>query len=166
MGAAARALGRPDATARFADLVESRMTTRAGWCAMAADRELDLTQPHAIHVVGVGGAGMSAIATVLARMGHTVSGSDLRESAALERLGLLDVTTHIGHAAEHLPDALDAVVISTAIPESNPEVVGRARARHPGAAARRRAARHRGHPHARSRWPGATARRPRRRCSR
>src|SRR3954469_16905990 len=92
------------------------------------DRDLDLTQPHAIHVVGVGGAGMSAIATVLARMGHTVSGSDLRESRALERLGLLDVTTHIGHAAANLPDALDAVVISTAIPESNPEVVA-ARAR-------------------------------------
>src|SRR5690349_11777935 len=87
------------------------------------DRDLDLTEPRAIHVVGVGGAGMSAIATVLARIGHTVSGSDLRESRALERLGLLDVTTHIGHAAEHLPDALDAVVISTAIPESNPEVV-------------------------------------------
>src|SRR3954465_11286767 len=82
-----------------------------------------LTQPHAIHVVGVGGAGMSAIATVLARMGHTVSGSDLRESRALERLGLLGVTTHIGHAAANLPLALDAVVISTAIPENNPEVV-------------------------------------------
>src|SRR3954471_858379 len=92
------------------------------------DHDLDLTQPHAIHVVGVGGAGMSAIATVLARMGHTVSGSDLREARALERLGLLDVTTHIGHAAENLPDALDAVVISTAIPESNPEAVA-ARAR-------------------------------------
>src|SRR4051812_49338702 len=65
---------------------------------------------------------MSAIATVLARMGHTVSGSDLRESRALERLGLLDITTHVGHDAANLPDALDAVVISTAIPVSNPEV--------------------------------------------
>jgi UDP-N-acetylmuramate--alanine ligase len=90
---------------------------------VAADLDLDLTRPHAVHIVGVGGAGMSAIATVLARMGHTVSGSDLRESRALERLGLLDVTTHIGHAADNLPDSLDAVVISTAIPESNPEVV-------------------------------------------
>ena len=89
---------------------------------MTAD-DFDLTRPHAIHVVGVGGAGMSAIATVLVRMGHTVSGSDLRESRVLERLGLLDVTTHVGHAATNLPDALDAVVISTAIPESNPEVV-------------------------------------------
>ena len=89
----------------------------------AGDLELDLTSPRAVHIVGVGGAGMSAIATVLARMGHRVSGSDLRESRPLERLGLLDVTTHVGHAAEHLPTVLDAVVISTAIPESNPEVV-------------------------------------------
>jgi UDP-N-acetylmuramate--alanine ligase len=103
---------------------------------VTADRELDLTEPRAIHVVGVGGAGMSAIATVLARMGHRVSGSDLRESAALERLGLLDVSTHIGHSADNLPDRLDAVVISTAIPESNPEVVA-ARAR--GVAVLRRA---------------------------
>ena len=87
------------------------------------DLELDLTQPHAIHIVGVGGAGMSAIATVLARMGHRVSGSDLRESSALERLALLDVTTHVGHAAANVPADADAVVISTAIPESNPEVV-------------------------------------------
>jgi UDP-N-acetylmuramate--alanine ligase len=92
---------------------------------VTADRELDLdlTQRRAVHIVGIGGAGMSAIATVLARMGHTVSGSDLRESRALERLGLLDVTTHVGHTAANLPATLDAVVISTAIPESNPEVV-------------------------------------------
>jgi UDP-N-acetylmuramate--alanine ligase len=89
----------------------------------APDLDLDLTSPRSVHIVGVGGAGMSAIATVLARMGHRVSGSDLRQSRPLERLGLLDVTTHVGHAAEHLPAALDAVVISTAIPESNPEVV-------------------------------------------
>jgi UDP-N-acetylmuramate--alanine ligase len=83
---------------------------------------LDLSRPRSIHIVGVGGAGMSAIATVLVQMGHTVSGSDLRESRALERLALLDVTTHVGHAAEHLPGKLDAVVISTAIPRRNPEV--------------------------------------------
>ncbi len=100
------------------------------------DLDLDLTQPRAVHIVGVGGAGMSAIATVLARMGHTVSGSDLRESRALERLGLLDVTTHVGHTSANLPDALDAVVTSTAIPESNPEVVA---ARERGVAVLRRA---------------------------
>ena len=42
---------------------------------------IDLTQPVAVHVVGVGGAGMSAIASVLAAMGHRVTGSDLKESA-------------------------------------------------------------------------------------
>ena len=57
----------------------------------ARDLDLDLTSPRSVHIVGVGGAGMSAIATVLARMGHRVSGSDLRESRALERLRLLDV---------------------------------------------------------------------------
>src|SRR3712207_6991930 len=46
---------------------------------------LDLSQPIRIHVVGVGGAGMSAIAGVLATMGHTVSGSDLKPSSGLER---------------------------------------------------------------------------------
>jgi UDP-N-acetylmuramate--alanine ligase len=90
---------------------------------VTAEHALDLSEPRAIHIVGVGGAGMSAIATVLARMGHRVSGSDLRESPPLERLSILGVTTHVGHAAANLPDALDAVVISTAIPESNPEVV-------------------------------------------
>ncbi len=89
---------------------------------MTAESPLDLAVPQRIHIVGIGGAGMSAIATVLARMGHAVSGSDLRESRALERLGLLDITTHVGHDAANLPDALDAVVISTAIPRDNPEV--------------------------------------------
>ncbi len=86
------------------------------------DLDLSLTQARAVHIVGIGGAGMSAIATVLARMGHRVSGSDLRESRGLERLGLLDIETHVGHDAANLPAVLDAVVISTAIPRSNPEV--------------------------------------------
>ncbi len=85
--------------------------------------ELDLGAPRTIHVIGIGGAGMSAIATVLARMGHDVSGSDLKDSPALERLRLLGIATHVGHAAEHVPLAVDAVVASTAIPRSNPEVV-------------------------------------------
>jgi UDP-N-acetylmuramate--alanine ligase len=83
---------------------------------------LDLREPRAVHIVGVGGAGMSAIATVLARMGHCVSGSDLKESATLARLRLLGVDAHVGHAADRLPAVLDAVVVSTAIPASNPEV--------------------------------------------
>ncbi|MEJ5254488.1 MAG: UDP-N-acetylmuramate--L-alanine ligase [Acidimicrobiales bacterium] len=82
----------------------------------------DLRVPTSIHVVGVGGAGMSAIATVLAGMGHRVSGSDLKESAGLERLRALGVEVHIGHAAENLAPDLRYVTVSTAIPDSNLEV--------------------------------------------
>jgi UDP-N-acetylmuramate--alanine ligase len=83
---------------------------------------LDLSAPRAIHIVGVGGAGMSAIATVLARMGHQVSGSDLRGSAMFDRLTAFGVTTVVGHDAANLPVGTDAVVISTAIPRTNVEV--------------------------------------------
>ena len=86
-------------------------------------RDLDLAHPRAVHIVGVGGAGMSAIATVLAHMGHRVTGSDLKESASTERLRLAGVEVSIGHAAEHVPSSAEAVVVSTAIPMSNPEVV-------------------------------------------
>jgi UDP-N-acetylmuramate--alanine ligase len=83
---------------------------------------LDLTQPQRVHVVGVGGAGMSAIATVLATMGHRVTGSDLRASPALERLRAAGIDVAIGHRAENVGD-VDAVTISTAVPATNPEVV-------------------------------------------
>lgn len=89
---------------------------------------IDLGTPMRVHVVGVGGAGMSAIATTLAAMGHTVSGSDLKEGPALERLAAAGVTTTVGHAAANLADGVDLVAVSTAIPPDNPEVV-EARAR-------------------------------------
>jgi UDP-N-acetylmuramate--alanine ligase len=66
---------------------------------------------------------MSAIAAVLARMGHQVSGSDLRESDRTERLRAMGVVVHIGHDAAHLGQPLEAVIISTAVPATNPEVV-------------------------------------------
>ena len=84
--------------------------------------DLDLDAGRGVHIVGIGGAGMSAIATVLARMGHRVSGSDLRESAVLERLRGQGVDARVGHSAENLPADLDAVVRSTAIPITNPEI--------------------------------------------
>jgi UDP-N-acetylmuramate--alanine ligase len=84
---------------------------------------LDLGRPCRVHVVGIGGAGMSAIATVLAAMGHQVSGSDLKDSSGLERLRALGVTVTVGHDAANLPAQLDAVTISTAVPSTNPEVV-------------------------------------------
>ncbi|MEY2421656.1 MAG: UDP-N-acetylmuramate--alanine ligase [Acidimicrobiaceae bacterium] len=83
---------------------------------------IDLTKPRRVHIVGVGGAGMSAIATVLVAMGHHVSGSDLKDSAGLRRLETAGVRVHVGHDAGHVGDA-DLVAVSTAIPERNPEVV-------------------------------------------
>jgi UDP-N-acetylmuramate--alanine ligase len=75
-----------------------------------------------IHFVGVGGSGMSGIAEVLAHLDYTVSGSDLAASATTRRLEGEGVLVNIGHAAEHIAGA-DAVVISTAVKEDNPEVM-------------------------------------------
>ncbi|MBA4741955.1 MAG: UDP-N-acetylmuramate--L-alanine ligase [Azoarcus sp.] len=75
-----------------------------------------------IHFVGIGGAGMSGIAEVLANLGFTVSGSDLAESVATRRLQGLGVRVVAGHDAAHV-DGADAVVISTAVSDDNPEVV-------------------------------------------
>jgi UDP-N-acetylmuramate--alanine ligase len=73
-------------------------------------------------LVGVGGAGMSAIATVLAAMGHHVSGSDLKASSAGERLRSQGVVVYVGHGADRLGDA-EAIIASTAVPADNPELV-------------------------------------------
>ena len=58
---------------------------------------LDLAQPTTVHVIGVGGAGMSAIALALAQMGHSVSGSDLRPSPVIDRLRRAGIDVAIGH---------------------------------------------------------------------
>jgi UDP-N-acetylmuramate--alanine ligase len=84
---------------------------------------LDLSAPRRIHIVGVGGMAMSGIAAVLTRLGHTVSGSDLKSWRGLERLRFLGVDVHVPHDAACLPAELDAVVVSTAIPPTNPEVI-------------------------------------------
>jgi UDP-N-acetylmuramate--alanine ligase len=75
-----------------------------------------------IHMIGIGGAGMSGIAEVLARRGHSVTGSDLKESPYTRRLRDAGVTVYIGHAPDQVGDA-DRVVISTAIPKTNPELL-------------------------------------------
>jgi UDP-N-acetylmuramate--alanine ligase len=74
-----------------------------------------------VHFVGIGGAGMSGIAEVLASEGYQVSGSDLAESAATKRLRTMGVRVFVGHAAAHTEGA-DAVVVSTAVAADNPEV--------------------------------------------
>jgi len=87
---------------------------------------VDLAAIRSVHVIGAGGAGMSAIATVLAAMGKRVTGSDLKDSAALRRLAAVGVEVHVGHHADAL-GAVDAVAISTAVPPTNPEVVAAGR---------------------------------------
>jgi UDP-N-acetylmuramate--alanine ligase len=84
---------------------------------------LDLSTPRRIHVVAIGGAGMSAIATVLAQMGHRVTGSDLAPSDTVrDRLAALGITVVVGHDAANVGDA-EVLAISTAVPPDNPEVV-------------------------------------------
>jgi UDP-N-acetylmuramate--alanine ligase len=75
-----------------------------------------------IHLVGIGGIGMSAIARVLHGWGYAVSGSDKQPSALAQTLTGEGILVHIGHRAEHVAGA-DLVVISSAIPKDNPEVV-------------------------------------------
>jgi UDP-N-acetylmuramate--alanine ligase len=97
--------------------------------AVVAVPELDLGESRTIHVVGVAGAGMSAIALLLARMGHRVSGSDIKDATVLARLRAAGVIVHVGNRAENVPVDADAVVYSTAVPLGNPELVA-ARDRH------------------------------------
>ena len=128
------------------------------------DRELDLSAPRTVHIVGVGGAGMSAFATVLVRMGHRVSGSDLRESRALERLRALGVDAHVGHDAANVPDDVDAADLHRGprrTPRCSRPTISRSRC----CAAPTRCARS-SHCAGPSRSREATARPRRRRCSR
>lgn len=75
-----------------------------------------------IHFIGVGGVGMSGIALVAASRGVVVSGSDMKESRATKRLVDAGIKVMIGHDPANLADDLDAVIISSAIPEKNPEL--------------------------------------------
>ena len=75
-----------------------------------------------VHFVGIGGSGMSGIAEVLLNLGFQVSGSDLSDNAATQRLKSLGATIYRGHATANVTEA-DAVVVSTAVQSDNPEVV-------------------------------------------
>jgi UDP-N-acetylmuramate--alanine ligase len=74
-----------------------------------------------IHMLGIGGSGMAGIAEVLLNLGYTVSGTDLKESAATRRLASLGATIFIGHAARNAEGA-DVLVVSTAVKSGNPEL--------------------------------------------
>jgi UDP-N-acetylmuramate--alanine ligase len=75
-----------------------------------------------VHFVGIGGAGLSGIARIMLARGLTVSGSDAKESRAVEALRALGARCYVGHDAAHVRGA-DTLVISTAVREDNPEVV-------------------------------------------
>ncbi|MEW8506281.1 MAG: UDP-N-acetylmuramate--L-alanine ligase [Candidatus Thiodiazotropha sp.] len=83
-----------------------------------------------IHFVGIGGAGMSGIAEVMINLGYLVTGSDQRQSVTTTRLAELGVEIRLGHQQAHVAGA-DAVVISSAINERNPEVIAAREARIP-----------------------------------
>ncbi|MFJ2636260.1 UDP-N-acetylmuramate--L-alanine ligase [Streptomyces sp. NPDC087422] len=74
------------------------------------------------HFIGIGGAGMSGIAKILAQRGARVAGSDSRESETAGALRALGVTVHIGHDAAHLAQDATSVVVSSAIRPENPEL--------------------------------------------
>jgi len=83
-----------------------------------------------LHFVGIGGAGMSGIAELMANLGYEVQGSDRHEGAAIRRLAALGLRVHIGHRAEQVQD-VDAVVVSSAIDDGNPEILAARAARIP-----------------------------------
>jgi UDP-N-acetylmuramate--alanine ligase len=83
--------------------------------------DLAPANPKRIHVVGIGGPGMSAIAIVLAEMGHVVSGSDIREKPVIDRLRAAGITINIGHDRASVQGA-EIVTSSTAVPQRNVEL--------------------------------------------
>ena len=81
-----------------------------------------LPEARHIHFVGIGGMGMSAIATVLLQLGYSISGSDIALSDVTSELQDAGATVFQGHAAAHI-SGCDIVVISSAISPSNVEVM-------------------------------------------
>src|SRR6185312_4248791 len=77
-----------------------------------------------LHFVGIGGTGMSGIAELCQRLGFAVSGCDLKRSAVTDRIAQLGIAVELGHHPAHLRERekLDAVVISSAVKFSNPEL--------------------------------------------
>lgn len=128
-GAAARAAAHGAATtgATTADGAPSAAPTGPAVPHPGARGAVPLAELGRVHLVGVGGAGMSAIAPLLAARGLTVSGSDAQDGPALAGLRAAGVRVHVGHDAAHVED-VDTLVVSSAVRAANPEVV-RARER-------------------------------------
>src|SRR5918999_652283 len=113
-------------------------STGRGGPGRAGDTFAPVTAPfagRALHFVGIGGAGMSGLALVGRQLGATVTGSDQAESSYCEGLRAAGIEPVIGHDAANVPAGAD-VVVSTAIPDDNPELAvardGGARVLHRG----------------------------------
>ena len=109
MSVASAALAKPDAARRIADEILRAARRMSDWPARR------------LHFIGIGGAGMSGLALVCARLGATVTGSDRAESSYMERLREAGLEPAVGHDAANLPEGAE-VVVSTAIGEDNPEL--------------------------------------------
>ena len=83
---------------------------------------MEINKLRMLHFIGIGGAGMSALARVLLEMGYRVSGSDLKENSNTLRLRDLGGKIFLRHHVRNLRQA-DVVVVSSAVPEDNPEYV-------------------------------------------
>ncbi|MFS0705690.1 UDP-N-acetylmuramate--L-alanine ligase [Cellulomonas sp. 179-A 9B4 NHS] len=136
MGAAAAGVGVRDGAARVVALVEAQLPAHVAASVVPAGAApadgpavphpgtrapVPLVDLGRVHLVGVGGAGMSAIAPLLAARGLTVSGSDAHDGPALAGLRAAGVRVHVGHDAAHVDD-VDSLVVSSAVRASNPEV--------------------------------------------
>jgi UDP-N-acetylmuramate--alanine ligase len=86
------------------------------------DRILPADQLGRVHFIGIGGAGLSAIARLMHELGLVVSGSDASDSEVLTALRSEGITCYVGHAPEQVAD-VDTVVASTAVRDDNPEVI-------------------------------------------
>ncbi|MDD6087793.1 MAG: UDP-N-acetylmuramate--L-alanine ligase [Desulfovibrionaceae bacterium] len=75
-----------------------------------------------VHMIGIGGAGMSGIAEILLNLGYSVSGSDMADGPTVQRLRSLGADIHIGHDAKNVGD-VQVVVVSTAVSADNPEIL-------------------------------------------
>src|SRR4051812_46088056 len=85
--------------------------------------EADLAQAQRVHMVGIAGSGMAALASLLLQMGKRVTGSDLSGGSAVDGLRADGAVVFDGHAAENVEADVDYVIRSSAVPPNNPEVV-------------------------------------------
>jgi UDP-N-acetylmuramate--alanine ligase len=91
-----------------------------GWVKLRSEQNHSREMRH-VHLVGIGGIGLSAIARILLAQGNQVSGSDLKASSITEELAKQGAKIFIGHRAENIGSA-DLVLITSAVHENNPEV--------------------------------------------